>query len=59
MNDETVTHPPISKRIRILNEYNSAIKQMGFDYAGKAYKTSMRDLYESYNPHLKRMRLWE
>jgi hypothetical protein len=31
---------------------------MGFDYAGKAYKTSMRDLYESYNPHLKRLRLW-
>lgn len=44
--------------MRILNEYNKAIKQVGFDYASNSYRTSMRDLYEAYNPHLKRIRLW-
>jgi hypothetical protein len=56
--EEPLTQPPLSKRMRILNEYNKAIKQVGFDYASNSYRTSMRDLYEVYNPHLKRIRLW-
>lgn len=51
--------PPLANRMRILNEYNKAIKFMGFEHASRAYRRSMRDLYERYNPELARMRAWQ
>lgn len=51
--------PPLANRMRILNEYNKAIKFMGFEHASRAYRRSMRDLYERYNPELARQRAWQ
>lgn len=57
--DIDIDIPPLANRMRILNEYNKAIKFMGFEHASRAYRRSMRDLYEKYNPELARQRAWQ
>lgn len=56
--DIGITTPPLDKRMGILNEYNKAIKFMGFEHASRAYRNSMQKLYEKHNPHLARQRKW-
>jgi hypothetical protein len=57
--DIDITTPPLEKRMGILNEYNKAIKFMGFEHAARAYRNSMQNLYEKYNPHLAKIRKWK
>jgi len=47
-----LTQPPLKQRLSILNEYEKAKRLMGFEQANRAYRRSMRDLYERYNPKL-------
>lgn len=57
--DIDIEIPPLANRMRILNEYNKAIKFMGFEHASRAYRRSMRELFERYNPELARQRAWQ
>lgn len=57
--DINIDIPPLASRMRILDEYNKAIKFMGFEHALRSYRRSMRDLYEKYNPELARQRAWQ
>lgn len=57
--DIDIETPPLASRMRILNEYNKAIKFMGFEHASRSYRRSLRDLYEKYNPELARIGAWQ